>query len=170
MLEPRVLVLGVGNPQRGDDGVGPWAVRCLVDRWHGPSLPGLRVSSIDGEATALLEQLEQADQVFIIDACHSGASPGALSRFDARMHPLPAKHFTLSTHAPGLAEALELARALNVMPDQCIVYAIEGESYAPGAPLSIRAKRGALRAAIRIRREILGGARLARACAAGDGL
>ena len=160
-VEPRVLVLGVGNPQRGDDGVGPCAVRCFTDLWRGPSWPGLRVASIAGEATALLDQLEQADHVFIIDACHAGASPGALLRFDAHIRPLPARHFTLSSHGPGLAEALELARALDVMPAQCIVYAIEGESYAPGAPLSCRAKRGAMRAVIRIQREIRGLARLA---------
>ena len=154
-VESRLLVLGVGNPQRGDDGVGPCAARCFVDLWRGADLPKLRVSSLEGEVTALLDHLERADRVFIIDACHSGAEPGALLRFDARAYPLPATHFALSSHGAGLAEALELARALNIMPAQCIVYAIEGESYARGAPLSGPAKRGAMRAAIRIRREIM---------------
>lgn len=151
---PRLLVLGVGNPHRGDDGLGPYAARHLSDLLQGHARADLRILSVDGEATTLLERLSQADHVYLIDACRSKAAPGALFRFDARAGALPTAHFGLSSHGPGLAEALELARALDLMPARCIVYAIEGESYAPGAALTRAARLGAKRAALRIREEI----------------
>lgn len=153
-LAPRVLVLGVGNPHRGDDGLGPYAARRLAALLHGRASLNLRISTIDGEATALLDRLSQAEHVYLVDACQSKAAPGALFRFDARAGSLPVAHFGLSSHGTGLAEALELARALQLMPARCIVYAIEGETYAPGAPLSRAARLGAARAALRIRAEI----------------
>ena len=50
--------------------------------------------------------------------------------------PLPRGALGMSTHGFGLAEALELARALGQLPRRCIVYAIEGASFETGAPLS----------------------------------
>ena len=150
----RLLVLGVGNPHRGDDGLGHYAACYLAGLWRQRARTDLRILSVDGEATTLLERLSQADHVYLIDACRSKAAPGALFRFDARACALPTAHFGLSSHGPGLAEALELARALDLMPARCIVYAIEGESYASGAALSRAARLGARRAALRIRREI----------------
>ena len=41
-----------------------------------------------------------------------------------------------STHAFGVADAVELARALDRLPERLDVYAIEGASFAAGAPLS----------------------------------
>jgi hydrogenase maturation protease len=80
--------------------------------------------------------------VFLIDACASGGSPGTIYRFDAAASPLPSGTFGLSTHGFGLAEAIELARVLDQLPPHCIVYAIEGECFATGAPLSPPVRAG----------------------------
>ena len=70
--------------------------------------------------------------------CASGATVGTVRRFDVGSAPLPqgAFNFNISTHGLGLAEAVELARALDQLPDRCVVYAIEAASFQPGAPLS----------------------------------
>ena len=64
------------------------------------------------------------------------ASAGTVQRFDVVEAPLPQEAFSLSTHGFGLAEAIELGRALAQLPPRCIVYAIEAESFRPGEPLS----------------------------------
>jgi hydrogenase maturation protease len=125
-------VIGIGNPDCGDDAAGHRVVQQLRGR-----LPAaVRLESESGEAASLLARIEGEPFVFLVDACTSGATPGAVHRFDASGAPLPAGRHGLSTHGVGLAEALELARALGTLPARCIVYAIEGIVFAVGAPVS----------------------------------
>lgn len=133
MAEKRgTLIIGLGNPDRGDDAAGRAVARALKAR-----VPNaMRVSEQDGEATALLARFGEADELILIDAAMSGAAPGTVARFEAHEAPLPAARFGMSTHGFGLAEAIELARALGQLPQRCIVYAIEGRSFAVGDPLS----------------------------------
>lgn len=126
------MVMGIGNPDRGDDAAGREAARRLRRKLGG----AVKVVELDGEATALLAQLEHAQTAFLIDACVSGAAPGTVRRLDLASEPLPPAVFGLSSHGFGLAEALELATALGQMPPRCVVYAIEAQGFEIGAPLS----------------------------------
>jgi hydrogenase maturation protease len=126
------LIIGIGNPDRGDDAAGRAAVAAL--RARGPK--DLRLVECDGEATTLLARFSEADEVILIDAALSGAAPGTVGCFDVTEAPLPTGRFGISTHGFGLAEAIELARALGHLPRRCVVYAIEGRSFALGEPLS----------------------------------
>ncbi|GHD60483.1 peptidase M52 [Thalassobaculum fulvum] len=131
-MSGRRIVIGIGNPDRGDDGVGRLVARSLDGR-----LPAdVEVVEADGEATALLAHMDGAEAAYLVDACASGAEPGTVRRFDAAAAPLPQAAFGLSTHGFGLAEAIELARALRQLPARCVVYAIEGAGFETGAPLS----------------------------------
>ena len=129
---PRRVVLGIGNPERGDDAAGREVARLLRKM-----LPqDVAVAELDGDAADLLTRLEGAAAAFLVDACASDGSAGTVRRFDVVATPLPQHTFGLSTHALGLVEAIELARALGQLPPRCIVYAIEGASFDAGAPLS----------------------------------
>jgi hydrogenase maturation protease len=96
-----------------------------------------------GEGAALLEAWKGAARVVVIDATHSGAPPGTIHRFDARAGPLPSRFFHYSTHAFSVAEAVELARALNELPPHLIVYGIEGKNYAAGEGLTPEVEQAA---------------------------
>jgi hydrogenase maturation protease len=126
------LVVGIGNPDRGDDRAG----LAVADRLSGPLPAGVAVVRESGEATALLARLRSADAVYLVDACASGAPAGTVQRFDATAAPLPQALFGVSTHGFGLAEAVELARTLGELPPTCIIYAIEGGAFDLGAPMS----------------------------------
>ncbi|HEY6923337.1 MAG TPA: hydrogenase maturation protease [Steroidobacteraceae bacterium] len=128
----RAAVIGIGNPDRGDDGAG----RVIAHRLQDLVPSDVEVLQHDGEATALVAQLHDAPTVLIVDACQSGAAAGTVHRFDAHRAPLPAAQFGLSSHGFGLASAIELARALNQLPQRCIVYAVEGKCFDAGAGLS----------------------------------
>jgi hydrogenase maturation protease len=52
---------------------------------------------------------DKANMVIVLDAVVSGAQPGTICRFDAQADPLPTRWFHGSTHAFGVAEAIELA-------------------------------------------------------------
>ena len=52
------------------------------------------------------------------------------------VQPLPAHFAHTSTHAFGVAEAIELARALRQLPSSLVVYGVEGTTFEPGMCLS----------------------------------
>jgi hydrogenase maturation protease len=119
-----VLVIGLGNPARCDDAAGLIAARRLGGVEH------------EGDPLALLDLWDGADCAVVIDAVSSGAEAGTVHRFDAEDMPLPALRTSTSTHAVGLAEAIELARTLGRLPAQLVVYGIEGERFEAGTVLT----------------------------------
>ncbi|HVA93305.1 MAG TPA: hydrogenase maturation protease [Candidatus Dormibacteraeota bacterium] len=135
------LVVGVGNPLRGDDAVG----RIIAGRVRRRKRPFLNVVECSGEAADLMELWRDAGTVIVVDAVYPGTSgPEAavsrrsrrIHRFDATGKALPACFHKLSTHAFGLHEAVELARALHQLPQRLIVFGVEGKRFDTGSPLS----------------------------------
>jgi hydrogenase maturation protease len=131
---PTVLVVGVGNPLRGDDGAGVEVAR----RLRGRAGDGFEVRELRGDPAGLLDVWGGREAVVLVDTMRSGASPGTFRRLDASHEALPARqrHGPSSTHAAGLAETIELARVLGALPARVIVYAVEGLRYDVGARLS----------------------------------
>jgi hydrogenase maturation protease len=146
----RCVLLGIGNPDRGDDAVG----RVVARQLRGFSLTNIEVIEHDGEGAALLTQLDGAVAAFVVDASASGAPAGTIRRFDVSAAPLPCLAFGLSTHGFGLAMAIELARTLGQLPPRCIIYAIEGVSFETGAPLSAPVQAAVAEVAQRLLGEI----------------
>ena len=127
-----ILVIGIGNPDRGDDAIGLAVARELQRL----APPGATVIEQRGDAADLVDRLAGAAAAILIDAAVSDAAPGTFRRIDVQRDALPATWFAGSTHGLGLATALELARALGSLPANCVVYAVEGASFEHGAALS----------------------------------
>ncbi len=76
MDPPRILVAGIGNIFRGDDGFGVEVARRLMRR---PALPGVRVLDSGTRGLDLaLEILEGPDATILVDAAPRGGEPGTL--------------------------------------------------------------------------------------------
>jgi len=129
---PLVLVVGIGNPDRGDDGVGPVIVR----RLRGRVPPGTSVRECSGDALALIEDWKGFSSVIVVDAMTQISEPGRIHRLELTSNPLPVAFAGPSTHAFGLAETVELARNLHRLPPFLVAYLVEGEQFETGAPLS----------------------------------
>jgi hydrogenase maturation protease len=127
----RVVVVGVGNSYRGDDGAG----LAVAERVRG-RVEGVEVVTCEQEASRVIDAIEGRDAAVLVDASSSGAAPGTIHRFDASIEPVPARSFRSSTHAFGVGEAIELARALGKLPGTVVVYGIEGEEFSAGEGLS----------------------------------
>jgi hydrogenase maturation protease len=128
----RTVVIGVGNPLRGDDAAGVAVAERLRERVP----PGVAVVACGEEPSRLIEAWEGAGTAVLVDAISSGGRPGTLHRFDAGEEALPARAFRSSTHAVGIAETIELARALGRLPRRVRVYGIEAGGFATGAALT----------------------------------
>lgn len=126
------IVVGIGNPDRGDDGVGPLVVEKLRVR-----LPDDVAAFVhSGEATALLGTISEAGAAYLVDASHSSAPAGTIQRIDVNTEALPDLEFGLSTHGFGLAGAVELGRVLGQLPPRCVVFAIEAGTFDAGSEIS----------------------------------
>ena len=124
-------VVGVGNRYRGDDGVG-----LVVAERVRRSLPDVDVVLREGEPIELLEAWAGHEAVIVVDAVCGDGPPGRVHRLDAAAGRLPAALFASSTHHLGLADAVEIARALDRLPQRLIVIGVEGESFDAGEGLS----------------------------------
>jgi hydrogenase maturation protease len=142
------LVIGVGNAWRNDDRAGLEVARLLQ------GMDGAEVLEREGEPTSLIDSWQGASAVWLADAVSSGAQPGTVHRHDASAEPLPARLYDTSTHHVGLAEAVELARALGRLPERVVVFGIEGASFATGERLSPEVQAAAARVAEAIREEV----------------
>ena len=127
-----VRIIGIGHVDRGDDALG----RIAAARLRESAPASIDIVETDGEAGKLLDLFEGADTVIVIDACVSGARPGTVQRIDAGVTHMPRWLKSASSHAIGLAESVELARALGQLPKRLIIYAVEAASFTLGAPLS----------------------------------
>ena len=137
--EQLTLVIGIGNFYRGDDALGIVVARRLKAR----NPDHITIVEQSGEGAALMAAWQHASSVIVVDAMKSGAQPGSIQRFDAHTEPLPSRIFPKSTHAFSLVEAIELARVLGQLPQQLIVYAVEGKNIAPGEGLSAEVEQAA---------------------------
>ena len=126
------LVVGVGNPWRGDDAAG----LVVADRVRAQA-DGVLVETLEGDASALVHLWAGHDEVALVDAASSGAPPGTLHELRFGDGTLPAAALRSSTHAFGVADAVGLAAALGRLPARLEIYAIEGGDFALGAPLSL---------------------------------
>lgn len=140
----RTLVVGVGNDDRGDDGLGPLAARRLARAWEADPPLHARAIAWTGDPMGLLDLLQRAEfqnveRLVLIDAVVSGAAPGSCRRFgpDAPFRRAAAT----SSHGLGLEQALALARAVGSAPALVEVWGIEGVEFAAGAAMTPEVER-----------------------------
>jgi len=128
----RVIVIGLGNSDRGDDGVGGFVANELAGRLP----PEVAVTTRRGDLLSLIEEWRGFDAAVCIDAAARAGAPGSIHRIDLSESGLPGDLEVGSSHALGLAETIELARTLALAPRRIVLYAIEGARFQLGEPLT----------------------------------
>ena len=130
----KVVVCGIGNEYRSDDGAG-----VIVAREVANVAPEITFVGPFGEPLDLLGAWDDADLAVIVDATRSGMAPGTLQILDVSNADLsvgdsvgPARS---STHGLGVIDTLRLARAVGSDPRRVVIIGIEGQSFQPGLGL-----------------------------------
>lgn len=120
----RTLLIGLGNPILGDDGVG-WrvveAVAPLIDD------PAVDVVYLSLGGLSLMEQLIGYDQVIIVDSIQTqGGAVGDVYQFELDALPNPSTGHSTAVHDTSLQTALEIGRKLiATLPSDIQIVAIE---------------------------------------------
>lgn len=114
-----VVVIGIGNEFRRDDGVGLAVAEVVAKR----GVPGVRVVTAVGEPIAILEAWSDARLAVVVDASTGeGCNPGQIRRWMPGDGTPPG---VVSSHAIGLPQAYELGEALGQIPHQLVVLCVD---------------------------------------------
>ncbi len=147
----KLVVIGLGNRYRRDDGLGPFLIDILTKK----NLPA-QVQLTCTQGLSLLELWDQTDLCILIDASQSGQSPGTIYRFDGFPYLTSQYFYNNNIHSFGLAEAIMLGKALNQLPRNLITYGVEGKSFELGYGLSPEVEEVAEGLAEKIGQDIAG--------------
>jgi len=119
------VVIGVGSPLMGDDGLGVIAVELLRIRFA--SDPTLTFLDGGTWGMQLLPDLERAERLLILDAIRDGREPGTVIRLEGAELPRNLKS-KLSPHQIDLGEVFALADLRGTFPDEAVALGVEPES------------------------------------------
>ncbi len=129
-VQGRVMVLGVGNELRGDDGVGPAVAQALADEL-GPAQRGRVIDCGDVPENYIGPILAAgADVIVLCDAADFGGAPGEVRIIEFGGQPAAA----ISTHNASLGLLVKVLRASA--PVDVLLVAIQPQGTQFGAPLS----------------------------------
>jgi len=131
--KPRTLFAGIGSPH-GDDRIG-WLVADALDE---SMLPGVEVRQAS-TPSHVLDWLDGFDRLVICDAClrTGGTDLPYLHRWTWPTLEVSSLR-SANSHAFGLAQVLQLAERLGTLPQEVIVFGVEGERFDAFAELSSR--------------------------------
>ena len=123
MNNEKTILLGLGNPILGDDGVG-WKVAEVIAEL---APAGIEVDFLAGGGLSLMERLVGYDRAIIIDAIDSGQVPkGTVRLFPLESLCNPFLGHLGSAHETNLLTALTLGRKLGAhLPGQVLIVGIE---------------------------------------------
>ena len=127
------VVIGLGNPIMGDDGVGIAALERLRSAWELPAA----VELVDGGTwgMTLLPILESAERVLFLDAIRTGRPPGA--EVTLRGAEIPRQvALKVSQHQIDLREVLAVAELRGTIPPEMVAVGLEPRTFELGDPMT----------------------------------
>jgi hydrogenase maturation protease len=129
------LLLAVGNPGRGDDGLGHALALRVEAQIAAGELPGLAVEHRYQLNVEDAELLGRYDEVWVADAALDATAPAALREI------APAATLPFTTHGLGLPELLALAASLYGELPPVRLLAMRGAAFEIGEGLSAQAEQ-----------------------------
>lgn len=127
----KTLIIGLGNPILGDDGVGWKVVEKLGEQLPAISaLSHVETDCLSLGGLSLMERMIGFDQVILVDAIETGQSPvGNVKVFALEDLPNPSAGHSASAHDTSLLTALETGRRMGLaVPRRVHVVAIEAKN------------------------------------------
>ena len=128
----RTVVIGLGNPLMGDDGVGLAALAQLRDEWQLDD-----VELVEGATwgLALLPVIEDAERLVLVDAIAAHGRPGDIVELSRDRLPIYLSR-KLSPHQVDLRDALAVAELRGRLPNDIVAIGVQPAAVTLGTELS----------------------------------
>jgi hydrogenase maturation protease len=123
-----IRIITCGNADRSDDAAGVLVAKRLWEL-------GIPAEVQPGSAFELVASWYKDEDVILVDAVVTGSSVGTVHRWQGRSLKVPSNP-QVSSHGFGVAEAINLARILQLLPKSLTVYGIEGKNFGMGETVS----------------------------------
>lgn len=122
----KTLIIGLGNPILGDDGVG-WKVANEISATINHQYPCIEVDCASVGGLSLMERMLGYQRVILVDSMESGqGGAGSVRVFPLLALPNPIMGHSASAHDTSLMNALQVARSMGAdVPERVDVVAIE---------------------------------------------
>jgi len=133
-----IVVIGVGNEFRRDDGVGPHVLANLRTQ----VADFVQLVRSDGEPARLIEAWTGASLAVVVDAIQGVAETAGrthrivVDRAENENENEVEQVQAVSSHGLGLGAAIGLAQALDLMPSRLVLHAIEAVEFGFGVGLT----------------------------------
>ena len=123
-MKKRIAIIGLGNPLRGDDGIGLVVLRYLQDCKKTLSK---EIDFIDGGTSGmnLVHFLENYDSVFLLDAVDFKGTPGELRKFTVEEVKNQKIQWFLSTHEPDFLSVFAILQQLGKIPTRVLIFGVQ---------------------------------------------
>ncbi len=139
---PRILICGIGNRLKKDDGIGPYLIEELEKRVLPPNVSFMDFG-ISGFKTAL--EIGKYDKVIFVDAIQRGEQPGQIYRITLSKEDLwqssSLSSFTISLHESDLERILATAALIDNYPKEVVILGCEPKDLSFGLSLSQEVKK-----------------------------
>jgi hydrogenase maturation protease len=133
----RVLILGIGNDFRGDDGFGLAVANRLQLPPYRKGLGDAKIALGRGDASELLDYFDHTDCLIMIDAIYDPTQPtGRCCQLDMKQATSTPAQLRSSSHLVSITEAIELGRLYDRLPKHLYLVGVTADKFEPGAPLS----------------------------------
>ncbi len=131
------LVIGIGAPFRGDDEIGLIVAKALR---AGQKDIQADFASHSDDPARIMDEWSGRESVLVIDAIRAGSEPGVIHRIEVNDTDATPQSRT-SSHGNALRDAIELSRALDLLPENLIAIGMEPENVGIGEKLSPACQR-----------------------------
>ncbi len=124
-----ILIVGLGNPLQGDDGVGCAVAEALQKTPFVERLPDtVEVIDLGTPGIGLINFVQGRERVIIADAAQMGRAPGDFMRLEPKQLRPEGAAPSFSLHAPGIADSLMLAQALQLRLPDIVIFGVQPAS------------------------------------------
>ena len=125
-------VIGVGNPFKGDDGIG---VKLIEETRESFASEGVQIFEVGSDTFEILHILKDLEAAIIVDAVRFGGEPGDYRFFTS--DDVESLKGSETAHATNIIEVLNLSDKLDESPERVLIMGVQpkdtnlGEEFSP---------------------------------------
>ena len=150
-MSARIAIVGCGNPNRSDDGAGRCVIQLLQSRASDWSSDDVELFDAGTDGMAVMFAARGCSSLFVVDACRSGAEPGAIFEIpgsELEQNPRPSSNLHDFRWDNAIAAGRKIYRA--AFPTDVVVFLVEARTLELGLELSAEVNAATVQVATRI--------------------
>ena len=133
-MNNKILILGLGNSEHCDDGIGVHVINCLKERSQISNAEFIHGGMLNGDIT---DTIENTDCLIVVDMTEMDVAPGSIRVFEGiEMDAFITSHDESPHHETGLKNALSAALRDGRLPSHRALVGVQPKTFDGGNELT----------------------------------